>query len=260
MNIISGLLCLLAWGLIIVVPLYVSYSFSRSNLRQRFCDDARRLNGTIIKQSSEWIEARVPGTIRPVDIAFFTGRTHWFGKDTLEIHFPLPPGNGYEFFICCQCVHSKQTPSRWVKKHLQVGSWRAIVAGPNLAALESGLALGLESFFGQFRQAMAPKNCRIAAEGDIIKFFVRQYSPNISDFTAIISLGNKLSQQIGMLVDGTIQMSETVAGSEEQICPICSCDVVNPRNCTRCKTPHCTECWSYNNYSCGVFSCGGSME
>lgn len=48
----------------------------------------------------------------------------------------------------------------------------------------------------------------------------------------------------------------TAAVIDDVKCPICSEEIVHDMVvCTRCKTPHCLDCWHYNG-QCATFACG----
>lgn len=48
---------------------------------------------------------------------------------------------------------------------------------------------------------------------------------------------------------------ETASVIDDVKCPICSEDIIHDMVvCTRCKTPHCRDCWQYNG-QCATFAC-----
>ncbi len=60
---------------------------------------------------------------------------------------------------------------------------------------------------------------------------------------------------------GSVEGIEFVRENEAAVvtdvkCPICSEEIIHDMVvCTRCKTPHCLDCWQYNG-QCATFACG----
>ncbi len=251
--------CILGWVLIIGLPVLLSVWLSRSQYRRNFLGIVRALNGTVVSRNRESIVVQLPVGPRVVSGAFFPGGDHWFGREVLELHFPLPVTSA-QLFICCECPHTRSLPEGWQRlQDSKVDGVMGVVsatATPESAAPIFGLGIG--GVFEQLRRMKRENRCRIAIDNQILIVMVAGYMNTVSELSKLLSFGSQLTQQIAAFEEGAISLAETIETADsEKSCPICSSPVINAVRCGRCHTPHCRECWEYNGKICGVFACGG---
>jgi len=257
MTMVLLVVCLLFWLVVIGVPVWISIWLGQSNRRSIFKQQVKALQGGIVRDSRDAIEVRLPSGLGLIPAAYFPGSTHWYGKRVLELHFPLPTTNA-QLYICGKPNFSRELPPGWSRWHdaaLALDSRIvAATATPQTAALywEGGLVQAYQQLEKIHRQTS-----RIAIDNDQLLVLVSDFSNSSRELSNLLVFGTQLAQQLDNWQSGQIQLKTAVSLADAQ-CPICFSTVVRPLACERCGTPHCHDCWGYNDGRCGVFGCGGA--
>lgn len=255
------LLCMFGWALLIGLPILISIWMNRSQQRRNFLQNVRYLNGTVVSQNSESVIVTVPFGSQVVSGAYFPGSDHWFGRETLELHFALPE-TAAQFFMCCPCSHARRLPAGWIRiESLRSGRMiNGVVATSTPSTAIPILDLGVIGVFDQLQRIRSASQSRIAVDNHLLMITTSHFANTASELAKVLSLGTQMAQQIGLFADGSVTLSEAFESEDSQkACPICSSPVINPVRCQRCQTSHCAECWEYNHRICGVFACNGNQ-
>lgn len=251
------IVCLLFWLIVIGVPIWISIWLGQANHRSNFKQQVRSLGGTLIKDLPDSIEVRLPSGLGLVPAAYFPRSAHWYGTRVLELHFPLP-ATGVQLFVCGNPSLSRQLPVGWhrwsdpaLARDVRVV---AATATPQAATLywEGGLVEAYRQLEKIHRQTS-----RLAINNDQLLVLVSDFSNSGRELSNLLVFGTQLARQLESLQTGQIQLATAIETPVVAQCPICFSTVVRPVACERCGTPHCYDCWSYNESRCGVFGCGG---
>lgn len=252
------IVCLLFWLIVIGVPIWISIWLGQANHRSHFKQQVKSLRGLIIRESSDSIEVRLPSSLGLVPAAFFPRSAHWYGTRVLELHFPLP-ATGAQLFICGNPKLSRELPqgwSRWSDPTLARDS-RMVTATASPQTAATYFEGGLVQAYRQLEK-IHPQTSRLAINNDQLLVLVSDFSNSSRELSSLLVFGTQLAQQLESLQTGQIQLATAVCAAKDAQCPVCFSPVVRPVVCDRCGTPHCHDCWSYNEYRCGVFGCGGA--
>lgn len=254
----SFLCCILFWLIVIGVPLVLSYWFGRSHVRHDFKQHVRSLHGIVMRESTESIEVQLPSEAGTVAAAFFPFSDHWYGKRVLELHFNLPP-TSVQCFVCSHSGWSRSVLEGWTSYKDQ-----DTARSPQVHAATATPETSDKYFRGGLVQAYAqlgkihPRSGRIAIDNDRLILLIGEFISSPTEISNLLVFGSQLVQQLEAIYSGDILVlgTSSTTATEAQ-CPICFSPAVQPVACQRCGTPHCKECWTYNDQVCGVFGCGG---
>ncbi|MBL8889326.1 MAG: hypothetical protein JNL67_05065 [Planctomycetaceae bacterium] len=255
----SFLCCILFWLIVIGVPIALSYWFGRSRVRNDFKLHVRSLHGLVLRESNESIEVQLPSEAGTIAAAFFPLSDHWYGKRVLELHFNLPATNA-QCFVCSNSALSRSTLDGWtVYQDQDMARFplvHAATATPETA--DKYFRGGLIQAYSQFGK-IHPRSGRIAIDNDRLILLVGEFTSSPTELSSLLVFGIQLVRQLDAIHCGEILVlgPSSTTGAESQ-CPICFSPAVQPVACQRCGTPHCKECWTYNDQVCGVFGCGGN--
>ncbi|MBL8856654.1 MAG: hypothetical protein JNK57_22005 [Planctomycetaceae bacterium] len=250
--------CIVFWFIVIGVPIAVSYWVGRSRVRNDFKLHVRSLQGLVIRENDKSIEVQLPCEAGTVAAAFFPLTDHWFGRRVLELHFTLP-STDVQCFVCGNHRLSRNVPTGWTiyqdGKSTQPAHVLAATATPTTS--EKYFRSGLVQAYAQLEK-IHPQTSRLTIDNDQLILLVSEFASSASEISNLLVFGSQLVRQLESVNSGDILVvSPTVVPAGDAQCPICFSTVVQPIACDRCGTPHCRDCWSYNEMVCGVFGCGG---
>lgn len=253
------LFCLLCWAAIVAGPIFIAMILNRKQQKRAFQKSIEQMGGTIVaEKANNTIIIQLPFQEFEISGAFFSGSDHWFGRDVLELHFALPESQA-QLYYCCPCPSARKFPTGWQALPRQSGEPRLAASTLHPDSLKL-LNLGLEKTFDELARNRLSHFCRAAVDGSTLILLVSGFSGYAAiapEINKLLAIGSQMARQIWLVMDGSVQVSNAQSTSvEEQTCPVCSSPVENPVICSRCHTPHCRDCWKYNQETCGVFACG----
>jgi hypothetical protein len=116
---------------------------------------------------------------------------------------------------------------------------------------------GLIQAYAQLEKIHA-QTSRLTIDNDQLILLVSEFASSATEISNLLVFGSQLVRQLESIHSGDILVvSPSVVAASDAQCPICFSSAVQPIVCERCGTPHCRDCWSYNEMVCGVFGCGG---
>ncbi|MDP1562743.1 MAG: hypothetical protein Q8M16_15305 [Pirellulaceae bacterium] len=250
--------CIVFWIIVIGIPIAISWWLSRSRVRNDFKMHIRSLRGLVLRETDDSLEVQLPSESGTVVAAFFPLADHWFGRRVLELHFNLP-ATAAQCFVCGNHRLSRTVPTGWtiLKDGGASQPAHVLAATATPAASEKYFRSGLIQAYAQLEK-IHPQTSRVTIDNDRLILLVSEFASSASEISNLLVFGSQLVRQLETVHSGEILVvsPEVVATTDAQ-CPICFSQVVQPSVCERCGTPHCRDCWSYNNMVCGVFGCGG---
>jgi hypothetical protein len=252
------LCCILFWLIVIGIPIAMSYWVGRSRVRNDFKAHVRSLQGLIIRESDESIEVQLPSEAGTVLAAFFPLAQHWFGRRVFELHFALPPTSA-QCFVCGNQRLSRSVPSGWTtyQDGSNVRAAHVLAATATPTHSDKYFRAGLIQAYSQLEK-IHPQTSRLTIDNDRLILLVGEFTSCAAEISNLLVFGSQLVRQFESIHAGDILVvSPTTVLADDAQCPICFSPVVQPVACQNCGTPHCRECWSYNDNLCGVFGCGG---
>ncbi len=250
--------CIIFWLIVIGIPIAISYWVSRSRIRNDFKQHVRSLRGLVLRESDDSIEVQLPCEVGTVVAAFFPLADHWYGKRVFELHFNVPATDA-QCFVCGNHRLSRTVPSGWTVwkdgSTSQPPHVLAATASPSTA--EKYFRSGLIQAYAQLEK-IHPQTSRVTIDNERLIVLVSEFSSSATEISNLLVFGSQLVRQIETIQSGEILVvSPSMVPATDAQCPICFSPVVQPIACRECGTPHCRDCWSYNNNICGVFGCGG---